>query len=59
MGAFIVIASVVAVIGIAAGAFLTISFAIRRDDWAMARGFNVPGRAARSARLITGYRHLQ
>lgn len=55
MASLIVIASVVAIVGIVAGAFITISFAIRRDDWAVVRGFDAPGRAARSARVMTGY----
>jgi hypothetical protein len=55
MASLIVIASVIAIFGVVAGAFVTISFAIRRDDWAVVRGFDAPNRAARSARVVTGY----
>jgi hypothetical protein len=55
MATLIVIASVVAMVGVVAGAFITISFVIRRDDWAVTRGFDAPGRAARSARAVMGY----
>jgi hypothetical protein len=55
MASLIVIGSFMVIIGIAAGAFITVSFAIRRDDWALTRGFDTPGRAERSARALTGY----
>jgi hypothetical protein len=55
MASLIVIATVVAIAGVVTGAFLRVSFAIRRDDWAVARGFDAPNRAARSARAVTGY----
>jgi hypothetical protein len=55
MATLIVVASVMAIAGAVSGAFIAISFAICRDDWAMARGFDSPGRAARSARVMTGY----
>jgi hypothetical protein len=55
MASLIVIASVMAIVGVVAGAFITISFAIRRDDWAVTRGFDAPDRAARTARLMIGY----
>lgn len=55
MASLVVIASVVAIVGVVAGAFITISFAIRRDDWAVVRGVDAPDRAARSARVVTGY----
>ena len=56
MASLIVIASVMAVTGVVTGAFVVISFAIRRDDWAVTRGFNAsPDRAARTARIMTGY----
>lgn len=55
MASLIVIASVMAIVGVLAGAFITISFAIRRDDWALTRGFDVPDRAARTGRIMTGY----
>jgi hypothetical protein len=55
MASLIVIAAVMAIAGLVAGAFITISFAIRRDDWAVTRGFDAPDRAARTARMMTGY----
>ncbi len=55
MASFFVFASLMAIVGVVAGAFITISFAIRRDDRAVARGFDTPDRAARSARVVTGY----
>jgi hypothetical protein len=55
MASLIVITSVMAIVGVAVGAFITLSFAIGRDDRAMARGLNAPDPAARSARIMTGY----
>jgi hypothetical protein len=55
MASLIVIASVMAVVGVVAGAFIALSLAIRRDDWAVTRGFDAPDRAARTARTMTGY----
>lgn len=44
------------VAGVLAGVFVTISFAIRREDRARTLSWPVPpGRMARSARLVTGY----
>jgi hypothetical protein len=55
MASLIVIAAVMAIVGLVAGAFITISFAIRRDDWAVTRGFDASDQAARTARIVTGY----
>lgn len=55
MASLIVIASVMAIVGVVAGAFIVLSFAIRRDDRALTRGFDAPDRAARTARTMTGY----
>jgi hypothetical protein len=55
MANLIVIASVTAMVGAVAGVFIAISFAIRRDDWAVTRGSDAPDRAARTARFMTGY----
>ncbi len=55
MASLIVIASIMAIVGVVAGAFIAISFAISRDDWAVTRGSDVPDRAARRARIMTGY----
>ena len=55
MASLIVVIAVAGLVGITAGIFISISFAIRRDDWALARGLDAPDRAARSARVMTGY----
>jgi hypothetical protein len=55
MASLVVIASVMVIVGVVAGAFIALSFAIRRDDWAVTKGFDAPDRAARTARTMTGY----
>jgi hypothetical protein len=55
MASLVIIGFVMAIVGVVAGAFITISFAICRDDWAVTRGLNAPDWAARTARLMTGY----
>jgi hypothetical protein len=55
MASLIVIALVITVAGIAAGAFITISFTIRREDRAMTLGSDAPGRTARNVRTLAGY----
>jgi hypothetical protein len=55
MAALIIIAIVVAVAGIALGAYLKICFAIRRDDrtkWALRR--DAPNKSSQSARALVG-----
>jgi hypothetical protein len=55
MASLIVIALVITVAGIAAGAFITISLTIRREDRAMTLSLDAPDRTARSVRTLAGY----
>jgi hypothetical protein len=55
MASLVVIALVITVSGILAGAFVAISFTIRREDRAMTLRWDAPDRTAQSVRVLTGY----
>ena len=55
MASLVVVALVITVAGIAFGAFIAISFTIRREDRARTLSWDAPGRTARGVRGLTGY----
>lgn len=54
MAAFITVAIVMAVAGVVFGAFLTISFAIRREDKRRSLSFDASSSSERAARAFIG-----
>ena len=55
MASLVIIALVFTAAGIMAGFFIKISFTIRREDRAGTLRWDAPDRAAKSARLMTGF----
>jgi len=55
MASLVVIALVIAVAGVAVGAFIAISFTIRREDRAGTLSLDAPDRTAQNVRFLTGY----
>jgi len=55
MASLVVVALAITAAGIVAGAFITISFTIRREDRARTLSWDAPDRTARNVRTLTGY----
>jgi hypothetical protein len=55
MASLIVIALVITVAGILGGAFVAISFTIRREDRGRTLSWDAPDHTAKSVRAFTGY----
>jgi hypothetical protein len=55
MASLIVIALVITVAGVAVGAFIAISFTIRREDRAGTLSWDAPDRTAQNVRALMGY----
>ena len=55
MASLVVLALVVAVVGMVSGAFLKICLAIRREDRSGTLRWDAPNRSAQSARELVGF----
>ena len=58
MASLVVLGIVAVIVGVCCGAFLKVSFAIRREDRSGSLRFDAPSHSAQTARSFVGYRAL-